>query len=81
MAPFSHYDEPTSKLLFDAFDAAWREVEVTNASNHGATKARLTRDFCPQHRRASAIRSSSNSLHSTANKSGGGRVASRAPTI
>ena len=32
MAPFSHYDEPTSKLLFDAFDAAWREVEVTNAT-------------------------------------------------
>jgi hypothetical protein len=43
MAPFSHYDESTSKLLFEAFDAAWREVEVTNAGSHGATKARLTR--------------------------------------
>jgi len=45
MAPFGPYDEATSKLLKEAFDAAWHELEATEHpwATHAATKARLTR--------------------------------------
>jgi hypothetical protein len=45
MTPFSICDEATSKLLYEAYEAAWRELEVTEHpwATHAATKARLTR--------------------------------------
>ena len=45
MGPFSAYDEPTSRLLYAAYNAAWRELEATSHpwATHAATKARLTR--------------------------------------
>lgn len=45
MAPFSTYDEKTSQLLYQAYNAAWRELEATTHpwAKHAATKARLTR--------------------------------------
>ncbi len=45
MAPFSAYDEPTVRLLYAAYNAAWSALEATTHpwATHAATKARLTR--------------------------------------
>ena len=45
MAPFDTFNESTSKLLHEAYNAAWLELEATSHAwaTHAATKARLTR--------------------------------------
>jgi hypothetical protein len=45
MAPFSTFDERTSKLLCEAYDAVWKELEAATQPlpTQAATKARLTR--------------------------------------
>jgi hypothetical protein len=45
MAPFNTYNGQTSRLLHDAYNAAWSDLEATSHpwATHAATKARLTR--------------------------------------
>lgn len=45
MAPFNTYNAQTSRLLYDAYNAAWHDLEATSHpwATHAATKARLTR--------------------------------------
>jgi hypothetical protein len=45
MAPFSNYDPQTRQLLYDAFDAAWLEMDYFSLAlaSHAELKSRLTR--------------------------------------